>query len=242
MRDFGWTMLSKLQEKAVWPLIAAFALIFTFLLGFYWRLSLVAVLCTGAKDEHCAREWISATSTLVAAIVASFATIAAFRNLKEITRVQKENAYIYLIGQIALAKNVRRQTEYPPHNKLELIMRVNEGARRTSPMGLMQDLREGSEEMMAHLKDVHIQKFMDTFGPFREAEPTITSLGQLKRRIEYFEDDFGREKIPADRLTDRIIGVEITANLAWSGYARLLEEMAAAANALIERFDLRPTD
>lgn len=64
MRDFGRTMLGKLSEKTVWPVIAAFALISAFLLGFYWRLGLVGVLCTGAKDEHCVREWISVTSTL----------------------------------------------------------------------------------------------------------------------------------------------------------------------------------
>ncbi|MGO7922030.1 hypothetical protein ACC755_23020 [Rhizobium ruizarguesonis] len=238
MRDFGRKMRATLPE--IWPLIAAFALIFAFLIGFYWRLSLVAVFCTGAKDEHCVREWVSATSALVAAIVAAIAAIAAFRNLKEMTRVQKENAYIHLISQIALAKNVRRQTEAPPSNKLEWIMRINESARRSSPMSLMQNLREGLEEMTAHLNDVHMREFMDRFGPFREAEFTARSLANLKRNIKDFEKEF--YDIPADRLTSRIIGVEMTANAAWSIYTRLLGEVAATANALLEKFDLRSPD
>ncbi|MGO7149019.1 hypothetical protein ACCS52_26645 [Rhizobium ruizarguesonis] len=238
MRDTGRKMWRTLP--GIWPLIAAFALIFAFLIGFYWRVSLVAVFCTGEKDEHCVREWVSALSTLGAAIMASIAAIAAFRNLKEVTRGQNENAYIQLIGQIALANNVRRQTEAPPTNKLEWIMRINEGARRSSPMQLMQNLSEGLEEITAHLNDVHMQKFMDTFGPFREAQFTARSLANLKRKIKDFEDEF--DDIPADRLTDRIVGVEMTANATWDLYTRLLEEVAATANVLLERFDLRSKD
>ncbi|NNH67998.1 hypothetical protein HLI17_32970 [Rhizobium laguerreae] len=229
--------MGKLLET-VWPVIAAFTLIFTFLLGFYWRVGFVAVLCTGAKDEHCVREWVSATSTLLAAIMAAIAAIAAFQNLKEMTRIQKENAYIYLIGKIALAKNVRRQTEAPPSSKLDWIMRINESARRMSPMQLMQNLQECLEEMTAHLNDVHMQNFMDTLGPFREAESTARSLANLKRQIKDFEDEF--DDIPADRLTDRIIGVEMTANVAWDLYTSLLKEVAAVASAFIEKFDLDP--
>ncbi|MGW9949724.1 hypothetical protein J2W92_005075 [Rhizobium leguminosarum] len=171
--------------------------------------------------------------------MAAIAAIAALRNLKEMTRVQSGNAYIYLIGKIALAKNVRRQTEFPPSNNLERIMRVHEIARRIDPIQLMQHLREGLTEMTAHLNDAHMKEFMDTFGPFPGAESATKSLSNLRQITEYFEDGFSRNKIPADRLTDRIIGVEITANVAWGDYTRLLEEVTAAANALVKRFDLR---
>ncbi|WP_311273524.1 MULTISPECIES: hypothetical protein [unclassified Rhizobium] len=92
--------------SAALPLLAAVVLIVVFLTGFYWRVSVHNVMCSGAADEHCGREWLTTLGTLAAAFIAAPALALGLGQIQNASRHHNELLQLQLQPKFALSQRI----------------------------------------------------------------------------------------------------------------------------------------
>ncbi len=105
--------VNKMMRVSAWrhfPLIAAFVLILGFMAGFYWRDSIRDAFCS-SEQEHCTREWISATGGWIAIVFAYLTIRTMNRQTAEANRHQRENVELQILDKMAAARRVAEQCQ-----------------------------------------------------------------------------------------------------------------------------------
>ncbi len=220
-------VLNKVLRISAWrhfPLIAALVLILGFMTGFYWR-DLVRHAFCSSEQEHCTREWISATGGWIAVVFAYLTIRTMNRQTAEANRHQRENVEIQILDKMAAARRVAERCQSAELECRNMIANIDhvfqkQMHRDFRPRAFHWFVKEQIDaneirmvNLTSHSPRASVEKFLDMFDAECTAYETAVKeenwkaadmrLAALKSKVSMAQNIFSAARNDAIRFVER---------------------------------------